>query len=199
MKNGLFSKMMAAYSLIISVGFIITATILSFWFQGYYADQRRNQLVGQGVYIQDVALDYINRKTEMDKIQDRLKILGQSSKSDILFVTNYGVVAVTSDAKYNAFIGKQVITKDLEVLRNRKEKDNIIETKNDYKDIFKKSAHVFIFPMYNDSGVFEGAIMMNTPLKNMREPLDKVYSIIWFSAFIAIVGSFLFYIISLKK
>jgi len=60
---------------------------------------------------------------------------------------------------------------------------------DDYKDIFKESSHIFIIPMYNE-GVFEGAIMMSTPLKYMKEPLDKVYGIIWFSALIAITGSF---------
>jgi len=187
MKKGLFTKMMVTYSLIISIGFIITATILSFWFQGYYNEQKRNQLLGQGQYIQDVALEYLNQKVSTDIVQERLKRLGGYSKSDILLITNYGLVEAASDEKYKHLEGTQIVIKDLGELRRGKE--HVIDSKDGYKDIFKESSHIFIIPMYNE-GVFEGAIMMSTPLKYMKEPLDKVYNIIWFSAFIAITGSF---------
>ncbi|MBC8062466.1 MAG: HAMP domain-containing histidine kinase [Clostridiaceae bacterium] len=186
MKKGLFTKMILAYSIIISIGFIITATILSFWFQGYYNDQKKNELISQGQYIQDVALEYLNQKVPMDIVEARLKKLGGYSKSDILLITNYGLVEAVSDDKYKKFEGNQIVTTDLVELR--KGEKHIIESK-EYKDIFKESSHIFIIPMYKEE-YFEGAIMMSTPLKYMKEPLDKVYSIIWLSAFIAITGSF---------
>lgn len=187
MKKGLFTKMMVTYSLIISIGFIITATILSFWFQGYYNEQRKSQLLGQGLFIQDVALEYLTQKVSMDIVQDRLKSLGEHSKSDILLITNYGIVEAASNDQYKDLEGNQIVTKDLVELR--KGKGHVIDSKDGYKDIFKESYHIFIIPMY-DGVAFKGAIMMNTPLKYMKEPLDKVYGIIWFSAFIAITGSF---------
>ena len=188
MKKGLFTKMMVTYSLIISIGFIITATILSFWFQGYYNDQKRSQLLGQGQFIQDVALEYLSQKVTMDVIQKRLQLLGGNSKSDILLITAYGAVAAVSNNQYENLIGKQIVTDDMVELR--KGKDQVIEVKDDrYKDIFKESSYIFLMPNYGEDG-FEGAIMMSTPIKYMKEPLDKVYSIIWFSVFIAITGSF---------
>lgn len=45
MKKGLFAKLVATFTIIISVSFIIIATFLSYWFESYYFDQRKNQLL----------------------------------------------------------------------------------------------------------------------------------------------------------
>ena len=187
MKKGLFTKMMVTYSLIISGGFIITAVILSFWFQGYYNAQKKNQLLSQAFYIQDVAIEYLQNKGDMQTARDRLKMLGDNSQSTIFLLDSRGAVSIVSDDKYKKLEGTQIVVKDLDELR--KGSGHIIDTTDGYKDIFKESEHVFIIPFFIKDSL-AGSIMMGTPVRHMQETLDNVYSIIWFSAIIAIAGSF---------
>ena len=47
MKKGLFSKLVAAFTAIIIVSFVMTAAFLSYWFESYYFQQRKNQQIGR--------------------------------------------------------------------------------------------------------------------------------------------------------
>lgn len=185
-KKGIFPKMFLTYTIIIAMSFILTASILSIWFQNYYKNQRKNQLRSQSQFIIAASQQYLEGEVSLDKMNVLLSQIGQYINTDILVTDNYGYVYGVSNSKdaWTEISGKQLITKDLEELRLFRE----VETSGTYKGAFKHSVNTFIIPI-EYKGFFQGAIMMNTPIDEMMEPLNRVYMIIWISAMLAIVIS----------
>ena len=82
MKKGLFTKMMVTYSLIISIGFIITATILSFWFQGYYYDQKKTELLSGAGIIKPYALGFVGGTIPLEVVDEVLNLNSKLFNTD---------------------------------------------------------------------------------------------------------------------
>ncbi|MEA4825116.1 ATP-binding protein [Clostridium sp. JNZ J1-5] len=183
-KKGLFSKMVATYTLIISISFIILATFLSFWFEGYFFNQRKGQILAEGQIVANAAIQYLYGGTPISKTNDILEYVSNYSSTDIILLDSYGYVYATSNPNHKKFIGNQLLTKDLEMLRQGK----IIEKKDFFDDVLKMEVHSYEIPiLYRE--VFQGTIVMNTPMQEIKEPLRRVYQIIWMSAILAIVAS----------
>ena len=183
-KKGLFSKMLATYTLIIVISFVILAAFLSLWFEKYYFDQRKSQLQSGADLIQPTAIDYMNGNIESSKMGETLKFFGYYLNTDIWLTDSYGIVYAVSDEKYKDLIGKQILTEDLEKLRTIQ----VVEKKDVYKNIFKSSMHTLEIPI-TYRGIFKGSIITNTKLNEIKGPLNKVYNIIWLSAVFAIIVS----------
>lgn len=183
-KKGLFSKMVATYTLIISISFIILATFLSFWFEGYFFNQRKGQILAEGQIVANAAIQYLYGGTPISKTNDILEYVSNYSSTDIILLDSYGYVYATSNPNHKKFIGNQLLTKDLEMLRQGK----ILEKKDFFDDVLKMEVHSYEIPiLYRE--VFQGTIVMNTPMQEIKEPLRRVYQIIWMSAILAIVAS----------
>ncbi|GAA0181576.1 HAMP domain-containing sensor histidine kinase [Clostridium sediminicola] len=183
-KKGLFSKMVLTYTLIISMSFVILAAFLSYWFEGYYFQQRKEQLDTEAQYVATSSINYLYNKISSQRITDILKSVARYSDSDILLMDTYGYLYATSKDDYQNLIGTQVITEELSDLRMGKS----VEKREVFNETFKMPSHVFEIPIfYND--VFKGVILMSTPISHIKEPLQKVYEIIWISAAIAIILS----------
>lgn len=192
MKKGLFSKMVATYTLIIAISFVIIATILSIWFEGYYFEQRRKQLINASDIIRSYAIGRLDNSISSDKISEVLNDTSKYFNTDILLIDNYGYVFDVSNEKQKDLKYRQILTKDLEELRL----NHIVETKGTYKGIFPEPVHTFIVPI-RSNGMFKGAIMMNTNVSEISEPLRRVYEIIWLCAIFAIItSSFIIYYFS---
>ncbi len=58
-KKGLFSKMLATYTIIISMSLIIIASFLSYWFQNYFFNERKEQFMDKSYMIQGFAMKYM--------------------------------------------------------------------------------------------------------------------------------------------
>lgn len=183
-KKGLFSKMLATYTLIIVISFVILAAFLSLWFEKYYFDQRKSQLQSGADLIQPTAIDYMNGNIDSNKMGETLNFFGYYLNTDIWLTDSYGIAYAVSDEKYKDLIGKQVLTEDLEKLRTLQD----VERKDVYKNIFKASMHTLEIPI-TYRGMFKGSIIMNTKLNEIKGPLNKVYNIIWLSAVLAIIVS----------
>lgn len=183
-KKGLFSKMVATYTLIISISFIILATFLSFWFEGYFFKQRKGQILAEGQIVANAAIQYLYGGTSISKTNDILEYVSNYSSTDIILLDSYGYAYATSNPNQKKFIGNQLLTKDLEMLRQGK----IIEKKDFFDDALKMEVHSYEIPILY-KGVFQGTIVMNTPMQEIKEPLRRVYQIIWMSAILAIVAS----------
>lgn len=198
MKNGLFSKLIAAFTIIISLSFVITSAILSLWFQNYYLDQRRNQIVTQSQYVRNVAIQYfegnISESRTNDTLEELAGYLSPDIKADMFILDAYGYVYATSNSEYYKLIGKQIVSKDIKDIRNGK----MVENTNVYNKVFEKPIHTYEIPItYN--GTFEGIIMINTSVSDIKHPLRKVYIIIWISAILAIIAAcFVIYYFSQK-
>ncbi|WP_333886630.1 sensor histidine kinase [Clostridium sp.] len=184
MKKGLFSKLVAAFTAIIIVSFVMTAAFLSYWFESYYFQQRKNQLLKESQFISYKALQYLEGELTADEINETLTYISKYLSADIWLVDNYGYVYSVSNSEHKQLvtIPTQIVTKDLEELRENK----TVDKKELHSEIFSDPVHTFEIPIFL-KGVFRGAILMHTSINELREPLKRVYEIIWISAILAII------------
>ncbi|KHD35251.1 histidine kinase [Clostridium acetobutylicum] len=189
MRKGIFSKMIATYTGIIAISFVVTSAVLSFWFQNFYFSQKRSQITTEAKYVQAVAFQYIEGNMSVARVNETLKevvaYINTDIGADIVVMDMYGYVYAVSNPKYDYLVGTQVNTKDLnEVAKNQE----AIEKTVDYSEIFKKPVRLYEIPMiFNKS--FEGVIMIATPASEVKHSVNRVYQIIWFSAIIAIIAA----------
>lgn len=194
-KKGLFSKMVATYVVIIALSFIIIATVLSVWFEGYYFNQRKKQLGKESLLISSYAIDYIKhgKKYSEGQRDEALKTFSSYTTADIWLIDRIGIVYSVSNKDFEQYKGRQILSKPLEEMRLGK----IYEKKGTYADIASKASHIYGIPVYDNQDVFCGAIIMITPLDEIQAPLKDVYTIIWASAIFAIIlSSFIIYYFS---
>ncbi|MCY6371975.1 sensor histidine kinase [Clostridium ganghwense] len=183
-KKSLFSKMVATYTLIIAISFVILAAFLSFWFQGYYFEERQKQLSGEAQVIANAAVQYLYGEASLKQINDVLIHTSKYTSSDVLLSDNYGYIYAASNPQHKKFIGRQIITEDLGVLRQ----GDAVEKKNVFENIDNNTVHTYEMPIFY-RGIFQGAVLINTTMNEIKEPLNRVYEIIWISAIFAIVLS----------
>ncbi|KGN03092.1 histidine kinase [Clostridium novyi A str. 4570] len=181
-KKGLFPKMVATYSLIIAMSFIILASFLSFWFEGYFLSQRKEQLISESQILSNAAIQYLQGNASLSKTDDILEYVSSYSSMDILLFDRYGYVYAASNPKHKKFIGNQLLIDELENLRD----GNFIE-KKDIDSEFNKR-YVYEIPIFY-RGIFQGALRFSTSMQLIKAPLRRVYQIIWVSAILAIICS----------
>ena len=114
MKKGLFSKLVAAFTAIIIVSFVMTAAFLSYWFESYYFQQRKNQLLKESQFISYKALQYLEGELTADEINETLTYISKYLSADIWLVDNYGYVYSVSNSEHKQLvtIPTQIVTKD---------------------------------------------------------------------------------------
>lgn len=186
MKKGLFSKLVATFTAIIVVSFVMTSAFLSYWFESYYFNQRKYDLLRESELIKVRALQYLNGNITSDDINNTITYIGNYLSADIWLVDNYGYVYSVSKNQHKKLIAtsKQIVTSDLAELRQNK----TIDKRGTYSDVFIAPVHTFEIPIF-ENDTFRGAIMMHTSLSELKEPLRRVYEIIWSSAAMAIIIS----------
>lgn len=186
MKKSLFSKMVTIYAIIIAASFIMIAGILSLWFENYFIDSRKEQLVNESQLIKDYVVKYVNRDSDMTigKLNDVLKLFSRTSKAEIWISDNYGRIYAISDENHKDVILNLVPGKDLEELRlnHIQEKSGLVE------GWFQTPMHIYEIPIF-DSYKFSGIVIMSTSMNEVNEPMNKVFTIIWVSAIFAIITS----------
>lgn len=193
-KKGLFSKMVATYILIISISFVIIAAFLSFWFEEYFFEQRKSQLLTEAQIVSNAAVQYLYGNTPLTKTNDILEYVSNYADIDIILFDRYGYAYAVSNEEHKKLVGQQLLSKDLERLR----KGELIERNNLVDNVFEKSVHTYEVPIFYRGG-FQGVVVMNTDINEIGEPLKRVYEIIWFSAVFAIFTSgFIIYYFSQK-
>lgn len=183
MKKGLFPKMMIAYTIIIGGSFVIIAAFLSSWFENYYFNQRKSQLLSESQFIQSASADYLSGSMSQQQITDCISYIGQLSSADIWLVDNYGFVYAVSSDKDKKIVSNQILVRELDELRL----NHFVEKKSALS-FYSSPVYSFQIPIFS-GGIFKGAIIMNTTLNQLSKPLKKVYSIIWDSAVLAILSA----------
>lgn len=195
MKKTVFSKMVTTFTAIIAVSFIATAAFLSIWFDSYYYNQRKSQLLAESQLIGNAAEQYIDHNMSAEKINDTLSYIGNYLSTNIWLADNYGYVYAVSNSSQNKISVNQILTSDLEELRL----NHIVEKRGSYGGAFKTPVHSLEIPIFSDTGTFKGAIIMHTSIDEIKGPLKRVYLIIWISAVLAIITSnFIIYFLSQK-
>lgn len=164
----------------------MTSAFLSYWFESYYFNQRKYELLRESELIKERALQYLNGNITSDDINNTITYIGNYLSADIWLVDNYGYVYSVSKNQHKKLIAtsKQIVTSDLAELRQNK----TIDKRGTYSDVFIAPVHTFEIPIF-ENDTFRGAIMMHTSLSELKEPLRRVYEIIWSSAALAIIIS----------
>ncbi|MBU3177033.1 HAMP domain-containing histidine kinase [Clostridium estertheticum] len=186
-KKGLFFKMLATYTIIISMSLIIIASFLSYWFQSYFFDQKKEQFLDKSYMIQGIAMKYMERDGDAtsQQVNDIITIISKYIKSDIWLTDSIGYVYAVSNKDHKEFIGKQVFGEELDQLRQ----GHTFEITGPYAGVFDKTARVYGTPIINEAGSFKGSIILYNSIDEIGSPLKRVYEIIWISAIFAIILS----------
>lgn len=186
MRKSLFSKMVTVYTMIIAASFIFIAGILSLWFEKYFIESRKEQLVNESQFINDYVIKYINRDKDvtLTKLNDILDLYSRSSKSEIWLTDAYGIIYAVSNEEHKDVLLSSISGKDLEEIRlNRiQEKSGIVD------GWFSMPMNIYEIPIF-DSYKFSGSVIMSTSMDDIKEPMNKVFTIIWVSAVFAIISS----------
>ena len=184
-KKGLFFKMLATYTIIISISLIIIASFLSYWFQNYFFQEKKDQFLDKSYIIQGLAMNYMNGDATSEEVNNMITVIAQYIKSDIWLVDSYGYVYAVSNKDHKNFMGKQVFATELAQLRL----GHTFEIKGPYAGIFDKTVRVYGTPIKTDAGIFKGSIILYNSIEEMSASLKRVYEIIWVSAIFAIIFS----------
>jgi signal transduction histidine kinase len=192
MRKGLFSKLIVTFSVIIAVSFVIVASFLSYWFDTYSFNQRKQDLLKETQFLAPAAVKYIEGDISSERMQETISSIAGYLSADIWLVDSYGYVFAVSRDEDKALIGNQLLTSELEELRA----GSNIEIKGDYDDYFKTPVHTFEVPVF-DGDTFQCVIIMHTSMSDIKGPLESVFEIIWLSALLAIVlSSIVIYFVS---
>ncbi|MGK0466937.1 ATP-binding protein [Clostridium sp.] len=184
-KKGLFFKMLATYTIIISLSLIFIASFLSYWFQNYFFNERKQQFLENSYLIQGYALKYLDGEVTYQEVNEKIMMFGEYIKSDIWLANSYGYVYAVSNKEHEKFIGTQVFAKELEELRL----GNTFEITGPYAGVFDKPVRIYGTPIMGDVGGFKGSIILYNSIEQLSESLKRVYEIIWISAIFAIIFS----------
>lgn len=188
-KTGLFTKMVAAYILIIAFGFVMLAAFLSLWFKSYYFDQRREQIDSQKIQFSQIVTRYMNNELTVDEVNEDLEFMSNYLKADIWLVDNSGYIYAVSDKDQKTLVRNRLFS---EYVGSAEEfyKIDQSERRKKYKEIYKNSVNTVELPVTSSNNEFLGAVIIHTPVSEILNPLNLVYSIIWLSAvFVIIISS----------
>jgi signal transduction histidine kinase len=181
-KKGLFFKMLATYTIIISLSLIFIASFLSYWFQNYFFNERKEQILDWSSAIQQYVLEGDDTSQQLN---EGIVIIGEFIKSDIWIVNSYGFVEDVSNREHNDFINKQVFEKQQEELKL----GHSFEVTEPYRGLYdNKPVRIYGTPIMTEAG-FRGSIILYSSIEQLSEPLNRVYEIIWISAIFAIIIS----------
>lgn len=193
-KKSLFSKMVATYTVIIAISFVILAAFLSFWFQSYYYQEREKELSSEAEIIVSSTIQYLYGEISWQEINEVLTTTSKYTSSDIILSDDYGYVYAVSNPKYKQYIGAQLITEDLNDLRKGK---RLYKT-DTFDTGLNMSLHVYEAPIFYENA-FQGTVLISASMSEIRKPLERVYQIIWISAILAtILSSVVIYYFSQK-
>lgn len=186
MKRGLFSKLVVVFTVIISLSFVMTFAFLSYWFQNYYFNQRKSEVIRESEFIKERTIEYLDGNISSSEISNTITYIGNYLSADIWLVDNYGYVYSVSKSQHKDLVAtsKQIITSDLKELRENK----TVDRTGNYSNMFVSPVHTFEVPIFS-KGSFKGAIMIHTSISELNSALKRVYQIIWISAISAIIVS----------
>lgn len=186
-KSNLFSKMVLIYAIIIFLSLTTIATFLSFWFNDYFVDGKKNQVLPQTQFIQRLASDYIDGKVSHEDLNNSLKFIGDYFYESIYIIDRRGYVAATSDTK-KKLIGQQVFVDELNSLEDLS-KDGYLKKIDKRSNLFDKGTYVLGQQIKDEDGEIKGGIIVELSMSYVKESLAKIYRIIWLSTALIMILS----------
>lgn len=184
-KKGLIPKIVSTFIGIIALTLIVIAIVLSVWFENYYLNQRKEQLINQGNLIADIVLKYKEDSITPEELSREMKFVGGYINAQIILVDEAGIVYSVSDEENRQILFKTFLGKEIEELRLGRS----IEKKGIYNSNTKEEVYMYMMPVISRNQMFKGGIIMYTPMRYINEPLNEVYTIIWICSVLAVIIS----------
>lgn len=181
-RNSLYSKLVLTFFLVIFISFILLAVALSSWFQNYYFNERKNIMLGESTYFNELYLNYKEGTITPDDLSSYLNFLGKYLNARIWIVNASKFVEGVSDSKDDGFlVYRQIVNQDVDDTL----KGKIVTKEGVFKEKFNEPMLTVMYPIviYNQC---VGAVILNTPVTDIKNALKKIYNFIWFSAILAI-------------
>lgn len=186
-KSNLFSKMVLIYTVIIFLSLTIIATFLSVWFSDYFVNGKKNQVLTQTQFIQELASNYIDGKLTYEDLDNSLKFIGEYFYESIYLIDRRGYVfAATSENKN--LIGKQVFVDELNSFEDLSE-DGYLKKIDKKNSLFNKGSYVLGQQIKDENEEVKGGLIVELSTSYVKESLGKIYRIIWLSTVLIMILS----------
>lgn len=183
-KKSLFSKIMMTYVVIIAISYSIAAIFLSVWFYKYYYDQRTTSLLREEANLNKIVTDYMVNGSDVARLKFEISVIDRLLNARVLVVDNYGFIVGYSGAGFDDFVGKQITTTEIEEIR----KGKIVVKTGSLKEIITAPVLTVGMPVVINDRV-QAAVLLHSPLDDIKKALRKVYLVIWMSAFFTMLFS----------
>lgn len=185
MKKGLFTKMLTMYTLIVTISLVIIGICLSLWINYSFTNNRKQQVKDGIKYVETDAILKNKDNLSYQKMNSILEDASNYLNVDILLTNRDGTVNGWSDSKNSNEDGVQVISAELDILRE----GNTVENPKSDTSYFKKGTDILVIPLMEDGNVYQGALIVGLRDYNVKDTLYVMYLIIWISVLVAVVIS----------
>ncbi|MGL5634217.1 MAG: sensor histidine kinase [Sarcina sp.] len=174
--HSLVPKLLLSVMAIIGIIFAIIAFILSATVKDYYCKNRIEKIDEVSEIISQSVSSYKNDKyTNLQQLNVVLSFGQQFLNADILITDPQGVVFAVSNENDSEMKLQKIDTLDGK---------NILE--NNTLDYDKGDYNIYSKKLFN-KGKFEGVMIVETPLDQMKLALKQIYSIIWFFVILTLI------------
>lgn len=184
MKKSLFTKLMSTNFIVILISYCLVAVFLSLWFNNYYYNQRIRALVNEGKNLNQVVEEYINGEVDEENLKFELSVIDRFLGARIYVVDRYGVVFGYSGDEEEQVVGKQLTNVEIDEVRS----GNIVINTGTFIERLSSPMLTVGMPIIINNQVQSG-VFLHTSMDEIKDTVDRVYFIIWISAFFAIIIS----------
>lgn len=175
MKNSsLVTKLVATFALVVTIGYVLIAVVLSMWFQSYFLEKNREDLEETAALASPSVPLYLNKEIDDTELLRNLSLIKGVEKGDILLVDASGYIFFVTNEAYDSLVFTRFNFPD----RDRLVEGNSIEINGEMNPITNEEMSLFIKPVRSGMS-YQGAIVVYTPLETIREPLNDIYVRIW--------------------
>ena len=185
--SSLVTKLVATFAMVVTIGYILIAVVLSLWFQNYFLERNRTDLEETAKLASSSVPLYLNKEIDDTELMRNLSLVKGVDRGDILLVDASGYIFFVTNEAYNSLVFTRFTFPD----RERLVEGNSIEINGEVNPITKEEMSLFIQPIEHN-GVYQGALVVYTPLRSIREPLYSIYLRIWTITAMAVIFSTLF-------
>ena len=188
MKNSsLVTKLVATFAMVVTVGYVLIAVVLSLWFQNYFLEKNRADLEETAILASSSVPLYLNKEIDDTELIRNLSLVKGVEKGDILLVDASGYIFFVTNEAYESLMFTRFSFPD----RDRLVEGNSIEINGEMNPVTKEEMSLYIKPIQNN-GVYQGAIVVYTLLKSIEAPLREIYLRIWSITAFAVILSVIF-------
>ena len=182
--SSLVTKLVAAFTLVVTIGYLMIAVVLSIWFQNYFFDKNRQDLEETTAVASSSIPRFLNKEIDELELGRSLSSVKGIEKGDILLVDASGYIFFVTNDDYEGLMYTKFNFQNQELLAS----ENSIEINGELNPVTKKETSLFIKPV-NSGFTYLGSIVVYTPMEKIRGPLNEINLRIWSFTLIAIIAS----------